>query len=128
MSEGDDRFSQEIDGATLEKLYALAWKHEDAGDRDAAVLLFKIGAHFGEPMSMCVLADILSEPPRFPDIKTAEELYKKAGMAGYATAFHNLAVMYGHVGKSELSQRYMKIATDRGAGPWEDDNDEGAPD
>jgi hypothetical protein len=113
----------ELDEDDIVALSALAIRLEDSGDLDGAILLYKIGIHFHDTVCMTRLANILSEPPTFKDVQLAEALYKRACIAGHAAGCANLAVLYQQLGKTQLSQKYMKLAKERGD-PWQDDNDE----
>lgn len=105
----------------LDYLTEVAIQIEDSGDIDRASALYRIGSGFGNLTCMTRLADILSEPPSFLDLDAAEDLYKKACIAGHAPACRNLAIMYNQLGKSDLYGRYMRLAKSRGD-VWQDED------
>lgn len=122
MSEAVKRIELEINEKDTENLYVLGLHLEELGDLDGAILLYRFGFHFNDVMCITRLADLLSDPPLYRDVGTAELLYKRACIAGYHVACANLAIMYKQLGKTHLSQKYMKMAKDRGD-PWDDEDD-----
>jgi hypothetical protein len=104
----------EVDQEDIDKLIIAGIRLEEEGDVDGAESLYKIGTSLGDFVCMTRLADMLSEPPEFKNIPLAEELYKKACVAGKASACRNLAIMYKQLGKSVLHDKYMKYAKSRG--------------
>jgi TPR repeat protein len=120
MSEEQKKFNLDIDAEDFENLGILALKLEESGDVKGAVLLLKLGAHLGDTWTTTMLADYLSEPPAFIDVKTAELLYKKSCLAGSSAACNNLSVLYWQLGKTVQAQKYWQMAKDRGS-PWADE-------
>jgi TPR repeat protein len=130
MSEEQKKFSLDIGDEDFENLGLLAQKLEKSGDQKGAVLLLKLGAYLGDTWTTTMLADYLSEPPAFRDVKTAELLYKKSCLAGSSAACSNLSLLYWQLGKAVQAQKYWQMAKDRGdpwadeGPPWEDNDDE----
>lgn len=120
MNEELERFNLDVDDKDFENLGILAQKLQEEGEEKSAVSLLKIGASLGDIWTTTMLADYLSEPPSFLDVKTAELLYKKACLAGSSAACNNLSVLYWQLGKTVQAQKYWQMAIDRGS-PWADD-------
>lgn len=104
----------DIDEADLDELVVAAIGLEESGDLARAIALYKIGSSLGHLISMTRLANLLSEPPAYLNVPLAEQLYKRACVAGHAAGCRNLAIMYKQLGKTELHDRYMKLAKVRG--------------
>jgi len=104
----------EVRDEDLTQVAAAAIRLEEAGDINGAVSLYKVGVSLGDLTCMTRLADVLSEPPTFMNVGLAEQLYKRACIAGHAPGCRNLAIMYKQLGKSALHDRYMALAKTRG--------------
>lgn len=104
----------EVREEDIDQLTAEAIRREDAGDLFGAISLYKLGVSFGDLICITRLADVLSEPPSFMNVPLAEQLYKRACVAGHAPGCRNLAILYKHLGKSALHDRYMALAKQRG--------------
>lgn len=111
----------DVTSEDIDCLLAKAIELEDKNDLDTAVSLYKIAVKLGDCTAMTRLADILSDPPNFFNIPLAEELYRKACMAGHAPACRNVAIMFNHLGKSDLYSKFMERAKILGD-VWQDDD------
>lgn len=98
----------------VDVLIVNAIRLEDEENITDAMSLLKIGISLGDLTCMTRLADILSDPPGFVNVPLSIELYRKACVAGHAPACRNPAILYQHLGKSALHDRYMNLAKARG--------------
>jgi TPR repeat protein len=110
-----------INSSDIDQLAASAILLEENGDFNGAIALYKIGISLGDVTCMVRLADLMSEPPQFKNVPLAEELYKRACIAGDASGCRNLAILYRQLGRSDLHERYMAYAKTRGD-RWQTDD------
>ncbi|MGW5640461.1 helix-turn-helix domain-containing protein [Streptomyces sp. NPDC003832] len=99
------------DHGSREALYRLAEMREEAGDREAAELLFRQAADHGSPAALVRLAEMREEAG---DRKAAEALARQAASNGNHGALARLALMREEAGDWEAAELLFRQAADHG--------------
>ncbi|MFB4317574.1 hypothetical protein [Actinomadura sp. 21ATH] len=104
-------YRQAADAGDLDALRNLAYRRQEAGDRQGAERLYRQGADAGDPYALWALADLWEEAG---DREGAGRLYRQAADAGHPRAWSYLAELREEAGDREGAERAAQQGADAG--------------